>query len=234
MCGRIRKRSRRIGSPGGNDAITRSNKSRRFPDPSPLPLPAIPRCARRSFGLGQSAEPSFTITSSGAFAMFTGGRFQSGRYTSTKCSTIRDADRCGNSKFQTRQGASFRAKSRMEWLGSRDMDREKRKAERTGSEQIKSRRTIQRQLNGILRLRCASLGMTVLVWDGFFGVWSFLAKKRNERIHSLWVCSCGNPSLPLNCASSSGALAQLVRAPPCHGGGCGFEPRRLRGNSAIC
>src|SRR5439155_1837078 len=28
---------------------------------------------------------------------------------------------------------------------------------------------------------------------------------------------------------SRGALAQLVRAPPCHGGGCGFEPRRLRG-----
>jgi hypothetical protein len=28
-----------------------------------------------------------------------------------------------------------------------------------------------------------------------------------------------------------GALAQLVRAPPCHGGGCGFEPRRLRASS---
>src|SRR6202011_4936709 len=26
-----------------------------------------------------------------------------------------------------------------------------------------------------------------------------------------------------------GALAQLVRALPCHGRGCGFEPRRLRG-----
>ena len=34
---------------------------------------------------------------------------------------------------------------------------------------------------------------------------------------------------PANIRVSSGALAQLVRAPPCHGGGCGFEPRRLRG-----
>lgn len=25
-----------------------------------------------------------------------------------------------------------------------------------------------------------------------------------------------------------GVVAQLVRAPPCHGGGCGFEPRQLR------
>ena len=30
---------------------------------------------------------------------------------------------------------------------------------------------------------------------------------------------------------SRGVLAQLVRAPPCHGGGCGFEPRRLRETS---
>jgi hypothetical protein len=28
--------------------------------------------------------------------------------------------------------------------------------------------------------------------------------------------------------TSLGVLAQSVRAPPCHGGGCGFEPRRLR------
>jgi hypothetical protein len=35
-------------------------------------------------------------------------------------------------------------------------------------------------------------------------------------------------SRPYNLVSR-GALAQLVRAPPCHGGGCGFEPRRLRG-----
>ena len=34
---------------------------------------------------------------------------------------------------------------------------------------------------------------------------------------------------PLQFALPRGALAQLVRAPPCHGGGCGFEPRRLRG-----
>src|SRR5205814_6771760 len=29
--------------------------------------------------------------------------------------------------------------------------------------------------------------------------------------------------------AQEGALAQLVRALPCHGRGCGFEPRRLRG-----
>ena len=27
---------------------------------------------------------------------------------------------------------------------------------------------------------------------------------------------------------SIGTVAQLVRAPPCHGGGCGFEPRQFR------
>ncbi len=32
-------------------------------------------------------------------------------------------------------------------------------------------------------------------------------------------------------SSFVGAVAQLVRAPPCHGGGCGFEPRQLRGIS---
>ncbi|MEK0447168.1 MAG: hypothetical protein RLZZ399_2489 [Verrucomicrobiota bacterium] len=30
------------------------------------------------------------------------------------------------------------------------------------------------------------------------------------------------------CPPFEGVLAQSVRAPPCHGGGCGFEPRRLR------
>ena len=30
-----------------------------------------------------------------------------------------------------------------------------------------------------------------------------------------------------------GVVAQLVRAPPCHGGGCGFEPRQLRGGFFI-
>jgi hypothetical protein len=46
-------------------------------------------------------------------------------------------------------------------------------------------------------------------------------------------CSIVCEQLRLNRAASTvspsrGVLAQLVRAPPCHGGGCGFEPRRLR------
>src|SRR5213594_5060683 len=63
------------------------------------------------------------------------------------------------------------------------------------------------------------------------GDWDLVLPDEEAR-HGLLIerclCSCGDVLLPLNCASSSGALAQLVRAPPCHGGGCGFEPRRLR------
>src|SRR5438477_9599323 len=43
--------------------------------------------------------------------------------------------------------------------------------------------------------------------------------------------SCDKAASPLKCDSTSGALAQLVRALPCHGRGCGFEPRRLRANN---
>src|SRR2546428_3385449 len=38
-----------------------------------------------------------------------------------------------------------------------------------------------------------------------------------------------HPSASYPATAFSGALAQLVRALPCHGRGCGFEPRRLRG-----
>ena len=31
-----------------------------------------------------------------------------------------------------------------------------------------------------------------------------------------------------NATKDDGAVAQLVRAPPCHGGGCGFDSRPLR------
>src|SRR3954454_12571450 len=47
--------------------------------------------------------------------------------------------------------------------------------------------------------------------------------------------SCRRSRLPLQFVfflhAKRGVLAQLVRAPPCHGGGCGFEPRRLRSSS---
>ena len=39
---------------------------------------------------------------------------------------------------------------------------------------------------------------------------------------------CPHPEPPVVSAPSFGALAQSVRALPCHGRGCGFEPRRLR------
>src|SRR5437879_1926525 len=49
---------------------------------------------------------------------------------------------------------------------------------------------------------------------------------RDKKICEKFVAASG---LGLYCARLlQGALAQLVRAPPCHGGGCGFEPRRLR------
>jgi hypothetical protein len=39
---------------------------------------------------------------------------------------------------------------------------------------------------------------------------------------------CSRKSPLLDSAPPQGALAQLVRALPCHGRGCGFESRRLR------
>ena len=57
---------------------------------------------------------------------------------------------------------------------------------------------------------------------------------RCAKIGSLYCrnasASCGPARPPLQ-SLLRGALAQLVRAPPCHGGGCGFEPRRLRRSS---
>src|SRR6266571_5183665 len=59
-----------------------------------------------------------------------------------------------------------------------------------------------------------------------FEHWNF---PRNRDAHS-WNYARGVAAerRSANIRVSSGALAQLVRAPPCHGGGCGFEPRRLR------
>src|SRR5205809_2963725 len=45
-------------------------------------------------------------------------------------------------------------------------------------------------------------------------------EKKEEQLRLKRAASTVSPS--------QGVLAQLVRAPPCHGGGCGFEPRRLR------
>src|SRR6266496_1493666 len=52
--------------------------------------------------------------------------------------------------------------------------------------------------------------------------YSFIRCIRNLHSRNISECDAANVRF------SSGALAQLVRAPPCHGGGCGFEPRRLR------
>src|SRR5216117_1180688 len=78
ICGRSSNKSRRTGSPGGNEEITRSNESRRLSgveSPTSSSNPSL----RLSliYGLGQSAEPSLTIASSDAFAMFTHETFRS-------------------------------------------------------------------------------------------------------------------------------------------------------------
>ena len=72
----------------------------------------------------------------------------------------------------------------------------------------------------------ARLGTLELPRSLGFGAWNF---PRNRDAHS-WNYTRGVAAerRSVNIRVSSGALAQLVRAPPCHGGGCGFEPRRLR------
>src|ERR1700688_4263195 len=62
------------------------------------------------------------------------------------------------------------------------------------------------------------------------GVWNLgFPDETASRWHRPCTRRVAVNAVPANVRSSSGALAQLVRAPPCHGGGCGFEPRRLRG-----
>ena len=65
-------------------------------------------------------------------------------------------------------------------------------------------------------------------WSLGSGAWDFPRNRFSHELnHATRVAVRGRPAnIRL---SSRGALAQLVRAPPCHGGGCGFEPRRLRG-----
>src|SRR4029077_7250102 len=64
------------------------------------------------------------------------------------------------------------------------------------------------------------------VWSLGFGTWNF-PRSRDSRGRNDTARVAAERG-PANIRVSSGALAQLVRAPPCHGGGCGFEPRRLR------
>src|SRR4029077_3626273 len=65
------------------------------------------------------------------------------------------------------------------------------------------------------------------VWSLGFGTWNFPRSRDSRGWND--TARVGAERGPANIRVSSGALAQLVRAPPCHGGGCGFEPRRLRG-----
>ena len=185
MCGRIRKRSRRIGSPGGNDAITRSNKSRRFSGPE-SPSPSCNPSLRSSliwFGSIRRTEFHYNVirrirnVHRGKVSELDATHLQNVQPSATLTVAEIPSSKRGKVRHseRSREWSGWEAAT---WTG-------RPKAERTGSERIKSRRTIQRQLNGILRLRCASLGMTVIVWDLELGVWSFLAKKRNARIHSI-------------------------------------------------
>ena len=62
---------------------------------------------------------------------------------------------------------------------------------------------------------------------------TFFAPGRRGRLRHAQMLDCNVTWLAAGGSSLytllfRGALAQLVRAPPCHGGGCGFEPRRLR------
>ena len=56
-----------------------------------------------------------------------------------------------------------------------------------------------------------------------------VARNFGAKLDAMSRCLATEDSRATVCLSR-GALAQLVRAPPCHGGGCGFEPRRLRKN----
>src|SRR5438552_5932358 len=69
-----------------------------------------------------------------------------------------------------------------------------------------------------------------------FGSWSLelgISRRNASRWHRPRTRRVAVNAVPANVRFSSGALAQLVRAPPCHGGGCGFEPRRLRGDHLL-
>ena len=142
------------------------------------------------YGLGRSAEPSGTIASSGAFAIFT------------------------REIFLSSTPSLYKMFNQPRLYTSRKI-------------QVPSSKH-----QGIFNSQAPK--QKIAIWNLLFraslviGIWCFLTNKHDMVADRSCLRSCGDVLLPLNCASSSGALAQLVRAPPCHGGGCGFEPRRLR------